>query len=317
MGAYRDVKMQKAIQMAYGVPVEDIKWMDSFYAKSVVACLTASGKRYAWKRCKVKQNAIGRLYRKHRLVAQAELAPTWHLTKRGRRTLIWQGRTYYLTDWVDGQRFGTSPSHAYALGQTLGKLHNLDTRRLTAPSTASQEMRARCHRLHQAEHLLSRGNIPPSFPTDVKQFLKRHHSRLLSDIHQSLHILETQQAHLTLCLIHGDVTVPNVLIENEHARLIDWERLRMGFAVEELAKTTMNVCNLSPHMVERLLDGYGMVTLTRDERRAFQAFLQIPREIIYLLLRGNRRLFSATDTSLWRQIIATWEERQRLIHLFA
>lgn len=316
MGAYCDGEMKKAIQSAYGLPVDDVKWVDSLYAKSVVACLTAAGKRFAWKRWKTSASAIYGLYQKHRFVAEADLAPIWHLTKNGQKTLTWQGNIYYLTDWADGRRFEANPDDAYALGGILRKLHSMDVSSLGRDMAKPFAIQSHLPRVYRVARLLQRDQTPVSCPTEARQFLARHRANILHDIEQSLDSLKSQQPILLPCLVHGDVTVPNVLIHHNQARLIDWERLGFGIAMEELAKTAMNVCNLSPQMVERLLDGYGKDSLATREMSVFRAFMRIPREVIYLLLRGNRQSISTADTSLWQQIISTWEDRQKLLSLF-
>ncbi|MDT2241959.1 phosphotransferase [Paenibacillus larvae] len=74
-------------------------------------------------------------------------------------------------------------------------------------------------------------------------------------------------------LIHGDVTLPNIIIHPSRPFLIDWDLLRMGSTYYETAKTLLNTTNFDPANISALIKGYEQIKgLTPAERLLISAF---------------------------------------------
>ncbi|MFD1677534.1 phosphotransferase [Alicyclobacillus fodiniaquatilis] len=306
-----DLTITRAVRASYNLKVDKLTWCDSLYLRRVAARLEARDKTYKLKRFAGTQQRLQTLANGYQQVAACRLHefPTWHRTAQGKAYIRVQGQLLYLLDWVHGKPFEHTSAHAYALGRTLRKLHVPPRSRqsFTTPS-----LRRRIDQIEQVTTLLSNKDSTLHLPSVARDFITVQTDALVPLLKTSMRMLKELGPKLSYVMVHGDVTVPNVLMNGRTAVLIDWERLSLGFAMEELAKTVMNTCNLSIPHARALLAGYGWSSLSDDAKAAFGVFLQIPREVNYLLLRASRRRPSKADRAQWKLVMDTWAERQRL-----
>jgi len=200
----------------------------------------------------------------------------------------------------------------------LRTLHQLDASQTPPTHVANVDLKRRLLWVRQLATRLQTGKGHSlRIPATARPFWKRIRPGILRDLNRAIETLTHVHSSLANCLVHGDVTVANVLMTDTKAQLIDWELLRSGYAMEELARSAMNVCNLSIPVVESLLDGYGATHWSQEERLAFAAFLRIPSEIVYLL-RVRRRSAQQTDVDVaqWALLRRTWRQRQALVQQF-
>lgn len=79
--------------------------------------------------------------------------------------------------------------------------------------------------------------------------------------------------------IHGDVTRPNVLVNDTGVYLVDWEFTHRGSFYYEIAKTLNNIANFSITHIHALLTGYERIRPFHPEERLIIASLfRLPRE---------------------------------------
>jgi Ser/Thr protein kinase RdoA (MazF antagonist) len=111
-------------------------------------------------------------------------------------------------------------------------------------------------------------------------------------------------------LIHGDVTIPNIIINASGMFLIDWDGLRIGSTYNEIAKALSNTTYFNTRHISALLRGYEKIKpLIPAERLLISALFRLPREAWreakgIALNRGQRD---------FRVLEQTWDERMNAI----
>jgi aminoglycoside phosphotransferase (APT) family kinase protein len=305
--------IEQGVQDAYGLYPESVKWFHSLYRKRVAARIQTEDRSYKLKRYSGSVPRLRRLHRRCSVVYEMKRVqlPTWYLAKDGRPYVGDKNNLFYLIDWVEGRPYGRDESDVHALGTLLRHLHRF-------PSTGSNAFDAPLlrTRLRAWDHTLKilKAKDYAGLPTHVRRFVLRESKYIEHIIKDSLRTLRRETEVLAPVIVHGDVTVPNLLYTDLGVVLIDWERVNLGFAMEELAKTTMNTCDLRLSMVDHLLDGYDLYRLSAQERAVFVAFLQIPREIVFLLHRAEQqRKVTQADLKKWQLVIRTWSDRKNLL----
>lgn len=315
MGFLGNDELEHLLDQVYGVTVIDLSWYDSLYLKRVAAKLECADGWRKLKRYAGTEEALLRLYKKHQALVGAHLSglPKWYATRAGKPYLKYGGELYYLIDWINGRTFQHSESDARSLGHTLATIHKT---RPDLKAFRHPYWRARLRPSMNASRLLDKG-ISRRLPANARHFVEREGDDIQKTLQRSFHRLHSLHKHLRSGVVHGDVTVPNVLFVGKQAHLIDWERVDLGFPIEELAKTAMNTCHFSVSLVEQLLSGYGYHRFHRHEQALFSAFLEIPREVVHLLQRAANSGTKGKDEAQWDFIIATWEKRRELHRHFS
>ena len=111
-------------------------------------------------------------------------------------------------------------------------------------------------------------------------------------------------------LIHGDVTIPNIIINPNGMFLIDWDCLRMGSTYNEIAKTLLNTTYYNPIHIEALLRGYEEIKPFKSaERLLISALFRLPREA----WSEARNIVWGRGQHGFRLLEQTWDERLNAI----
>lgn len=110
-------------------------------------------------------------------------------------------------------------------------------------------------------------------PGEALESWAQEHERLerLAVIVRQLHDSTATLAKVSECLVHDDLQPRNVVVEGEFIGLIDWEQLRPGRRVEDVAQLCWSFAGPSPgdtvdsvaQRWRRILDAYGLTD--RDE----------------------------------------------------
>lgn len=310
----KDSDIVAAMSASYRLSTDELTWFDSLYVHEVAARFEADGRFYKLKRFRGKLHDLERLAHRHILLQEKMrgVLPTWQVTTCAKPYIELGDNLYYVTDWVSGRTFGHTQSDAHALGRLLSYVHAFDP-----PDSGFQvpRMQQRLRTTVQAKRILGNG-IAQRMPDPIRTFLRREAQSLREQMSIPLRQLRLSAGYLSPAVVHGDVTIPNLLYDEHRARLIDWETANGGFAVEELAKTAMNTCNLSIPLVDSLLDGYHFDALSPEQRAAFLCFLHIPREIVYLLHKAVRRVPNEQDRAQWQLVMQTWRDRETLLNRY-
>ncbi|WAH35750.1 aminoglycoside phosphotransferase family protein [Alicyclobacillus dauci] len=295
------------IKAEYNLDVTDVSWHDSLYTSHVAARVKTRQGTFKLKRYSNRFLTLKQLYGRYQTLSSLRIlgVPKWHLTTDGAPSTLYRSKAYYLVDWVEGRSFQHSYDDAMALGLLLREVH---------VGTRSKEFQIPTlqHRLRpimNAKEILRRHRYR-NLPVQVDRFLQRESSFLQATMTRSVRTLTSLAGELEPKIVHGDVTIPNVLYQGKKAILIDWERVSLGYAMEELAKTAMNTCNLSTGLADHLLQGYGWDAISEPMQTAFRAFLQIPREVIYLLHLSVRKPAGDAERAQWQLIMQTWRDRK-------
>lgn len=310
----RDKELLEAIRQKYHLHPTNLTWFDSLYRKHVAARFDTENRSFKVKRFAGARARLVRLAQQHAWLRNKTIAqmPKWYLTADGKDYFQCDGDLFYVTDWVDGRAFNHTEADAYALGQTLGEIHVP----LPADSTFNvPQLERRLRPVIQAKRILQTRSFQ-QMPRGVRQFVRREMVSINQALDVSVTNLHRLKSDLRVSTVHGDVTIPNLLYRGRRAHLIDWELLGGGFASEELAKAAMNTCNLSGELVDKLLDGYGFRSWNAADKQAFQAFLHIPREVVYLLHRVGKSTPTKQDAAQWQLVMQTWRDRMALIERY-
>ncbi|EPZ48264.1 MULTISPECIES: aminoglycoside phosphotransferase family protein [Alicyclobacillus] len=315
MGDLPNRRLEEVLEDTYGLLVTQMSWHDSLYLKRVAAKVETSSGLLKLKRYTGSEQALRQYYRRYLALARTGFKglPRWYRTAEGKPYVAVQDELFYLIDWIEGRPFRLSSTDARRLGEALAEMHRV------RPDTAGfrkPRWRDQLRQVTQARRLL-RGGIAERLPKDARRFIEQQESLLDETFRHVADSLTVRHRLLKSGVVHGDVTLPNILFVDHRARFIDWERLNVGFPLEELAKAAMNTCHFSILHVEHLLTGYDYDLLDHDQKEIFSTFFEIPREVVYLLLRASRGHSTKHDASMWTFVRDTWDARMALIRHFA
>lgn len=310
----KDAQIVSEMVKCYGLSSTRLTWFDSLYATKVAARFESGGRLYKLKRFSGKRDSLETIAHRHLWLQKqvGSLLPTWRTTMAGRLYMEVADELYYVTEWVEGRPFDHTVRDARSLGAVLSRVHAFQ------PHTQYFHAPRLWHRLRtvvQAKRILSNG-VVRELPDPMRSFLRKEQQTLRRQMDVTVKRLRVLATKLQPAVLHGDVTIPNLLYDKNGARLIDWETVDGGFAAEELAKTALNTCNLSIELVESLLNGYGWLQLSPENRAAFLYFLHIPREVVYLLHKAEKRSPNEQDRAQWQLVMQNWRDRQLLLNRY-
>ncbi|MBW5446318.1 phosphotransferase [Cohnella sp. CFH 77786] len=208
----------------------------------------------------------------------------WRTTDSGRYWVIAKGRPYYVAEWVEGRPLAPTPSDFAALGKALAGLHSLETGSGTG---ARLDSTYRQIRGFQATDRLFRGYVARirAKRASERQWFDAHGRATAALSRRAWEMLKAPAVRQLLSeekprFIHGDVTIPNVIVAQDGVKLIDWDFARCGSASYELAKTMANTADFDLVRLGALLRGYEEIRpLKPAERQLVAALFRMPREI--------------------------------------
>ncbi|ARF66576.1 hypothetical protein B7C51_00335 [Paenibacillus larvae subsp. pulvifaciens] len=188
--------------------------------------------------------------------------PNWLVTKSGQYWVSHNGRPYYMTDWVEGSGIQSEEDYEN-LGRALATLHNNCKDSLPSMSRYTYKQT----KLFKLQDQLFRLQLLTIRRNKSKGKWFREHGGLCIELaNKSWSILRKPETKQIMeeeinhpALIHGDVTLPNIIIHPSRPFLIDWDLLRMGSTYYETAKTLLNTTNFDPANISALIKGYEQI----------------------------------------------------------
>ncbi|UUZ86080.1 phosphotransferase [Paenibacillus sp. P26] len=236
--------------------------------------------------------------------------PAWLTTRSGRAWVRSQGRLYYGTEWIEGRLLQPSEQDYVRLGQAVASLHTACQDSLPA-SKSYTSMRIEEYRTQERlfrkrfKEVRRRSGAGVWFRGhgDECMALAREAWQLLASP-EVKHILDEEKRHPVL--VHGDITIPNVMLTDSRLTFIDWDGLAPGSMYVEIARTASNTAYFNPDLISAFLRGYEEVRpLNAGERRLVSGLFRLPREAWSTAFqvtkgRGRRKL---------RQLDTGWEAR--------
>lgn len=243
-----------------------------------------------------------------------KVAPNWMNTRLGKPWLRKNGRLFYVTEWVHGRPLGHSEEDLCALGTTLARLHNISQKfiRTTVPLRSVKVSRHQNARFRRMLPIIqSRQSPHGKWYTVHGQTCKNLADETWAILRSPDVAPVLRHALMHPSWIHGDVTRMNVIVSNSRARLIDWDRIRPGFALLELVKALANTTGFSCSEMKTFLQGYeSKRPLASGERHIVRALFRLPREAWTV----GKRIAAGRSASGSDVLFDTWEVRLQAIH---
>lgn len=211
-------------------------------------------------------------------------APQWLKTKSGKFLVSWHGRPYYMTEWVTGRGLNREPEDYVSLGKALGHLHKLRRIHRTPTPLYTQQriktFKAQSHLFQQHLNYIRNKN------NESSRWLEKHGEHCVQLSNEAWGIFQDPKVRRLLArekrhptLVHGDVTIPNIVIHHRGLVLIDWDCLRTESMYYEVAKTLANTTAFKPTLIDGFLQGYESIRpLKSSERLLISALFRFPRE---------------------------------------
>jgi Ser/Thr protein kinase RdoA (MazF antagonist) len=239
----------------------------------------------------------------------------WLTTKSKQYFVNKNGRKYYMTEWIEGRSLQNDVQDYESLGKALANLHTSCKDSLPSMSSFTKkqigvfEFQGRLFRLRLR-------NIQGG-KTTAKRWFQKHGGHCSALTNEAWSIIVTPEVKQIIseeikhpALIHGDVTLPNIIINSSGLFLIDWDCLRMGSIYNEIAKTLSNTTCYNPVYIHALLRGYEEIkSLNSAERLLISALFRLPREAWGVA----RNIVLGRGPRGFRVLEQTWDERLNAI----
>jgi Ser/Thr protein kinase RdoA (MazF antagonist) len=313
------------IAKRFGLHIYHIKSYDSLYKKNAVYRVSTNKGKFLIKAFHTRtldtkltnkqQCAQVSSYVKKLKDCRYPNVPNWLTTNSGRHFVNKNGNLYYMTEWIEGHRLQNDIKEYEALGRALANLHTIckDNR------TSKFSFTKRQIKLFNHEDRLFRLRLTSirKKKTIAKRWFRKHGDRCSELANEAWKIIGTPEVKQIIskerkhpALIHGDVTIPNIVFNSSGMFLIDWDCLRMGSTYNEIAKTLSNTTYYNPVHIDALLRGYNEIKpLNSAERLLISALFRLPREAWSeakkIVLNRSHRGF--------RVLEQTWNDRMNAI----
>ncbi|WP_274361771.1 phosphotransferase [Paenibacillus thermotolerans] len=241
--------------------------------------------------------------------------PDWLRTRSGKLWVDYGGTIFYMTEWIKGRPLADDEGDYEKLGRALGRLHSICRRRL---SEKSRYTRRQIEKLQgQEKQFLAVLAKIRKQKTSSGRWFKENGERCKELAKQAWDIVKRPEVREIIeheasrpSLIHGDVTIPNVLIDDERLVLIDWDTLRVDSAYYDISKALSNVTHCMPAFMAALLRGYeSEKPLKPAERLLISALFRLPREAWY----SAKKKLQGQGDSLFRIVSDSWEQRMEAV----
>jgi Ser/Thr protein kinase RdoA (MazF antagonist) len=281
----------KHITTQYGLRLRRVKSFDSLYKKNVVYRASTNKGRFLIKAFSGRL-LDGKSFDKEKLISnikklkksQYPHISRFLTTKTGKYFVNTNNKSYYMMEWVMGHPMQIDVQHYEKLGKALAKLHTSckDSHYSASSFTKRQvkcfENESRLFRLRLK--LIQKKKATPFI------WFKDHGKQCIGLANEAWEIIKKQEVQRVLseekkhpALIHGDVTMPNIVVRSSELFLIDWDSLRKGSTYYEMAKTLSNTTYYKPELIDALLRGYEKIKrLSPGERLLISALFRFPRE---------------------------------------
>lgn len=246
--------------------------------------------------------------------------PRWHRTKRGNLWMKLGRRPFYITDWIAGRPLPKDPASYRALGRALAALHSIpvaghDTQHGAQAGGATEQM----IRFYKAQDAAYRrpGAAWTNKRGRMNVWLRQHlpeSNALADEAWRGMHTPEAEEVlraeAAAPVFVHGDVTLPNIVVAGTRLYLIDWDGLAPGSAYDELALALHNTTHYDVALMQAMLAGYESVRPLRGgERRMVGALYRLPRESWFVARPLDRR----TGMRTFRALAPAWGLRLQAV----
>ncbi|UUZ84328.1 phosphotransferase [Paenibacillus sp. P26] len=220
------------------------------------------------------------------------------------------GKQYYVTEWIQGRRMTRSSEELAQLGSMLAKLHSV-SRNLKLPPPPISIIRKLTKNFAAFRRRLKKVKKKP---TNAGRWARDHGEACIELSRAGLQALRGPELRALLrkenrhpALVHGDVTIPNVLVANGRVYLIDWDLMGRGASYYDLVVALTNTAGFSPARIAAFLRGYEQVRpLSRSEKKLVSALYRIPREAWYVCQYAANGL---KHGQLLHNLDRTWSQR--------
>lgn len=310
----------------YGLRAHRIKSFDSLYRKNAVYrastdkgrfLIKALNTRTVDKKLTKEQQAI-KLFKFIQKLRECNYPnfPDWIKTNSGTYYVIKNGKPYYMAQWIKGRTMESDAQDYEALGKALALLHTICKDRLS-PMSSYTSHQIKLFKLEDRLFRLRLQNMQKK-STDAKKWFRMHGDQCKEQATEAWNMIATEDVQKILsrekhypALIHGDVTLPNIVVNSKGLYLIDWDSLRTGSTYYEIAKTLSNTTFYKPLLISALLRGYEeKKPLNSAERILISALFRLPREAWIVA----RKLARGSGHRSLRLLEQTWDERLNAIH---
>lgn len=246
-----------------------------------------------------KTSSLGQIKRMsahiHRLTeAEYPHFPPFLQTKSGKQWTKCGKRYYYVTAWMKGQPLQQVPEDYYKLGQVLARLHAIP---LNKAAINIDDRTSQQQQFLKLQDLQFRRRLPKlrKRKTKIGRWMRRHGSQCIQLADEAWEVLQQAEVKQWIkkerpSLIHGDITIPNIMKLEENMVLIDWDGIRIGSAYDEIAKALMNTANFNEELIRAFMEGYEAVKpLNPSERQLVGALYRLPREAWFAARHASGR----------------------------
>lgn len=239
--------------------------------------------------------------------------PSWRKSLAGSAWIRHNNKLYYVTDWIEGHQLGESEHDYKRLGKALAKLHTIKVRVDNWKSkNALQEINKNRKLNDQFLRKLPSLQEDNSEQSDWYKLNGSHIKSLTTEAWKILNqsSIVRKLKHAKPVLIHGDVTIPNIINSRKRLYLIDWESCRMGSIYYEIARTLSNTTQFSAVRMNAFLSEYMKYRpLDKQEKMIISALFSLPREVWNLGLQKIR----GNTSALYQIVRNSWPERLEAI----
>jgi Ser/Thr protein kinase RdoA (MazF antagonist) len=305
----------RSILNEYGLRIHDLHTCRSLYKEAAAYRAATDGGSVMIKPFKGKPERLFRICSRIEWLNRQGFPhmPRLLTTIKGDRWVNSTGQLFYVMEWINGSELGDNERDYESLGEVLAKLHTISI----APS-----FRTSVHSIRKFDHFMQKNRI---FVQQLP-FLQRKKGvigKWFREKGQSCQALaergwstirqpRVQQMLLREkpALIHGDVTRPNVILNENGLYLIDWDYVREGSTYYEVSKTLANLTNFSIVNMRSFLRGYEKHRpLCREERLIISSFFRLPREawIAASALRSGKK------SSVFDILEKSWSDRMAAV----
>ncbi|OAB35946.1 phosphotransferase [Paenibacillus glacialis] len=307
----------KFITRRYGLHLIRISTHDSLYKKNAVYCATTNRGKSLVK--ELNTRSLGKTLPQEKFFSYVRKlktskypnTPRWLKTRTGEYSVNWHGRPYYMTEWISGRKI-TDDVHDYeSLGRALAHLHNLrKVQHTPTPAYTHQRIKDFKHQGHLFHRQLKGFQQKK---TTSSRWFDRFGESCVRLTHEAWRIIDDPDVKRILlkerwhpALIHGDVTIPNIVIHSGRLFLIDWDCLRTGSKYYEVVKTLSNTTYYNPVLMDAFLQGYEEVRPFKSpERLLISALFRLPREAWNVA----RKIGSGRSDQGLKLLGVTWYDR--------
>lgn len=305
-----DLERAKTIGKSFGLLVHRSRPYDSLYMKRAVYRISTDKGDFAIKPFRAGRKVLSCI----RLLSERKYPhmSRWLTTPSGRFLAKDKHSAYYVAEWVSGRSLSSREEDFAMLGRALARLHRIPLQivekrnsptKIQYLSLRAQDLRYRSRIAQlrnrvspEARWLAESSRIVCDWGDQAWEWLRGSETK---------EVCRKEIRHPAM--IHGDVTVPNVVVAPDGIKLIDWDRIKIGSVYGEIAKTMANTAGFRTDAMSAFLGGYESVRpLSAAECRLITALFRYPREFWF----AAREVVLGKKSVYFTNVKGSWEDRR-------